>query len=90
MIWYGDRKTSRAAFVRRLRWLEPNKELRESWQYNNLMYLTAGYLAGQLTEKSWEEALRVEVLDRHGATAAKGLGQCAGARRLGRPRPSCA
>lgn len=63
MIWYGDETTTRAEFVEKLRWLEPNRELREAWQYNNLMYLTSGYLAERLTGKSWEAALREQVLD---------------------------
>ena len=30
--------------VERLHYLEPNEQLRAKWQYNNLMFLTAGYL----------------------------------------------
>lgn len=35
---------SRKEIVERLRYLKPNEQLRAKWQYNNLMFLTAGYL----------------------------------------------
>jgi CubicO group peptidase (beta-lactamase class C family) len=57
LSWYNNETISRAGLVRRLRYLEPNEDLRAAWQYNNLMYLTAGYLIEQLTEKTWEEAV---------------------------------
>ncbi|MCK4305392.1 MAG: serine hydrolase [Candidatus Eisenbacteria sp.] len=61
LVWYNNETMSRAEVVRRLRYLQPNYDLRERWQYNNLMYLTAGYLIEQLTGKSWEEAVRERV-----------------------------
>jgi CubicO group peptidase (beta-lactamase class C family) len=63
LVWYGDETTSRADLVRRLRHLPPSKDLREIWQYNNLMYLTAGYLTEVLTGVSWEEAVRERLLE---------------------------
>ncbi len=68
LVWYGDETTTRADLVRRLRFLPPNKDLRELWQYNNLMFLTAGYLTEVLTGKSWEEAVRERLLDPLGMT----------------------
>jgi CubicO group peptidase (beta-lactamase class C family) len=63
MIWYSAPETTREEFVSRLRHLEPNKPLRETWQYNNLMFLTAGYLAEQLTDMSWEENVRTRIFE---------------------------
>lgn len=63
LVWYNDLQTTRAGFVEKLRWLEPNKELRESWQYNNLMYLTAGHLVERRTGGTWEQAVRERILD---------------------------
>jgi CubicO group peptidase (beta-lactamase class C family) len=63
LTWYNNETVSRTELVHRLRFLEPNKELRETWQYNNLMFLTAGYLIEQLTGKTWEEAVRTNVLE---------------------------
>ncbi|MBL8271141.1 serine hydrolase [Steroidobacter sp.] len=45
----------RAELVRRIRYLPPNQSFREGYQYNNLMYVTAGYLSGVLAESSWEQ-----------------------------------
>jgi len=40
-----------------LQYLEPSKPLRTTFQYNNLMFMTAGYIAGQLNGTSWEDAI---------------------------------
>ena len=68
LVWYGDESTTRADLVRRLRYLPPNKDLRELWQYNNLMFLTAGYLTEVLTGGTWEDAVRGRLLDPLGMT----------------------
>jgi hypothetical protein len=52
--------------ARRLRYLQPSAPLRQVWQYNNLCYTTAGYLAGALAGSDWETALRERILDRLG------------------------
>jgi CubicO group peptidase (beta-lactamase class C family) len=62
-MWYNNYTASREEFVRRLAYLKPTADLRERFQYNNLMYLTAGYLIEVLTEKSWEDAVRARILD---------------------------
>lgn len=61
LVWYNNLTLSRKQLVERLRYLEPNEDLRAKWQYNNLMFVTAGYLAGQLTGGTWEEAVRTRV-----------------------------
>jgi CubicO group peptidase (beta-lactamase class C family) len=63
LVWYGNVRPERADLVARLPHLEPNRELRETWQYNNLMYMTAGYLVGQLRGTTWEEAVREHVFE---------------------------
>ncbi len=62
LVWYNDTTISREELVRRLAYLEPTADLREVWQYNNLMYLTAGYLVEVLTGKTWEDGVRGQVL----------------------------
>ena len=62
LVWYNEQGLTRQQLVERLRWLEPNKELREEFQYNNLMFLAAGRLVEVLTGKTWEEAVRERVL----------------------------
>ncbi len=42
MMWYNSAQTRKQIFER-LRYLEPNKDIRQTFQYNNLMFLAAGY-----------------------------------------------
>jgi len=67
LVWYSS-DFSRADLVRRLRYLEPSKDLRQTYQYNNLMFMTAGYLAAQILGTTWEVAVRQRVLDPLGMT----------------------
>ncbi len=53
LMWYGAAFTRQQIFER-LRYLKPNKSLRTTWQYNNLMFLTAGCLIEKLSGKTWE------------------------------------
>ncbi len=62
LVWYNNLTISREELVRRLAYLKPSADLREVWQYNNLMYLTAGYLVEVLTGKTWEDGVRAQVL----------------------------
>jgi CubicO group peptidase (beta-lactamase class C family) len=57
-VWYNNNEGTRAEIVARMAHLELTADLREMFQYNNLMYMTAGYLAGVLTDSTWEEAMR--------------------------------
>ena len=68
LAWYNNNDITREEVVRRLAYLEPSADLREKFQYNNMMYLTAGYLAETLTGMTWEQAVRTRVLDPAGMT----------------------
>lgn len=61
MLWYNS-PFSRREMVERLRYLEPSKDFRSTFQYNNLMFMTAGYLTGQLAGTTWEEFVRQRIL----------------------------
>ncbi|WP_253185716.1 serine hydrolase domain-containing protein [Bacillus licheniformis] len=54
MMWYNS-SFSREELFRRIRYLEPNQDFRSKWQYQNLMYMTAGYLAGRIAGTTWED-----------------------------------
>ncbi|BDU75565.1 serine hydrolase [Mesoterricola sediminis] len=60
MLWYNA-SASREDMVRRLRHLEPNKDFRTDFQYNNAMFLTAGYLTEVVSGAAWEENVRARV-----------------------------
>jgi CubicO group peptidase (beta-lactamase class C family) len=59
-LWYG-RSFTREELYRRLRHLQPNASFRSRWQYQNLMFVTAGYLVEQMTARSWEDMVRERV-----------------------------
>ena len=59
-LWYGADWT-REQMYQRLRYLEPSREFRSAYQYQNLMFMTAGYLAGKLAATSWEELVRQRI-----------------------------
>ncbi|MDI6849626.1 MAG: serine hydrolase [Candidatus Saccharicenans sp.] len=63
LVWYNNYDISREEIVRRLAHLQFTADLREKFQYNNLMYLTAGYLLEVLTGKTWEQAIKQLVFD---------------------------
>src|SRR5215813_2141415 len=63
LVWYNNYGASRKWLVERLAYLEPSADLREKFQYNNLMFLTAGYLSEVITGKTWEENVRERILD---------------------------
>ncbi|MCC7477279.1 serine hydrolase [bacterium] len=69
LLWYGT-SFDRDELVRRLRFLEPNAELRESFQYNNLMYVLAGQLIARLDGCSWDESLQRRILTPLGMASA--------------------
>jgi CubicO group peptidase (beta-lactamase class C family) len=61
MVWYSS-DFSREDIIRRLQYLETSKPLRSTFQYNNMMFMTAGYIAGLLNGKSWEETVHERIL----------------------------
>jgi len=60
-LWYSS-DFPRADLVRRLRYLEPSKDFRSTYQYNNLMFMTAGYLVGRVAGTTWEDFVRLHIL----------------------------
>jgi CubicO group peptidase (beta-lactamase class C family) len=64
-VWYGG-AGSRRELVERLRYLAPNTDFRTVWQYQNLMYLTAGFLAGEIAGREWEAFVQERLFDRLG------------------------
>ena len=69
LLW-GRGVYSRQQLFDRLRWLEPTKEFRSYWQYQNLMYMTAGVLSGHLDGTEWEQVVRERVFTPLGMTTA--------------------
>ncbi len=61
LMWYAS-PYSRQEIFERLRYLEPSKDFRTTWQYQNLMFLTAGMLASHVSGMTWEDHVRKVVL----------------------------
>jgi len=55
LMWYNSSTLTRSEVMRRLRYLQPSCDLRERYQYNNLMYLVAGFSMEYLMARSYEE-----------------------------------
>lgn len=63
LLWYNNLTNTREEIVRRLKYLAPSADFRTVFQYQNLMYLTAGYLAGELDGSDWETAVRRRIFE---------------------------
>ena len=59
----------RHELVRRMRYLPFNKTFRQEFQYNNLMYVAAGLIAGEVSGKTWEDIVRDRLFGPLGMTA---------------------
>ncbi len=54
LMWYNSTATREELFSR-LQYLEPSQDFRTHYQYQNLMFMTAGYMVEQISGVSWEE-----------------------------------
>lgn len=61
VLWYTGAYTRRE-MMRRLRHLRPTTKPREAFQYNNLMYMAAGYVAGRVASTTWEHLTERRIL----------------------------
>ena len=57
MVWYGSDR-SREELIKGFKYLKNNKGLRTAFQYQNLMFMTAGYLSGQVKNSTWEKLVK--------------------------------
>ena len=62
LLWYASRY-SRREIVRRVRFLEPTAGFRAEYQYQNLMFLTAGLVVEEVTGMTWDDFVRSRILD---------------------------
>jgi CubicO group peptidase (beta-lactamase class C family) len=65
LSWYIAPDT-RDNLVKRIQYMEPSAELRQTWQYNNFMYLLQGVVGEKLTGKSWESNVESKIFARIG------------------------
>jgi CubicO group peptidase (beta-lactamase class C family) len=66
-LWYG-RPFSRKDLYQRLRYLEPSATFRQRYQYNNLMFMTAGCLIEAISEEPWDSVIKQRIFTPLGMT----------------------
>jgi CubicO group peptidase (beta-lactamase class C family) len=59
-IWYQSDDTRKQLFDK-VKYLEPQEPLRQTFLYNNLMYAAAGYIIELQSGKPWEEFVRERI-----------------------------
>lgn len=62
LIWFKS-DFSRKDLYERLKYLEPSQPLRQGFLYNNLMYVSAGYIVELLSSKTWENFLQENIFN---------------------------
>ena len=66
-VWLpGDRTSAELLGV--MRYLEPSRDIRAAWQYNNLCYNVAGLLIERVSGQSYEGFVRARLTDKLGMT----------------------
>jgi CubicO group peptidase (beta-lactamase class C family) len=63
---WPDNSISRAEYLHRLRYLQPNKPFRSEAQYSNVMFAAVGAVEELVTGKTWEELVQTYVWDKLG------------------------
>ncbi len=69
LMWYAT-DFSRQEIYQRLQYLEPSASFRSKWQYQNLMFMTAGILTERLSGQTWEEYIQHKIFRPLGMTSA--------------------
>lgn len=64
--WYLFSTDSRDELLKRIEYMEPTAPLRQTWQYNNFMYLVQGMIAEKHYGKPWEELVSKKLLESMG------------------------
>jgi CubicO group peptidase (beta-lactamase class C family) len=62
LMWYASNFNRREIFDR-LRFLEPSRDFRYTYQYSNIMYMVAGLLVGEIAGTSWEQFIQERIFD---------------------------
>jgi CubicO group peptidase (beta-lactamase class C family) len=60
-LWWNAPFTTQD-LVERLRYLEPNADFRAVYQYQNMMFMTAGYLVGRMAGTTWGAFVEKRIL----------------------------
>lgn len=67
LLWYGA-PSPREDVIRSLAHIAPNAGFRTRFQYQNAMYVAAGYAAGQAAGSTWDQLVRAKIFEPLGMT----------------------
>jgi CubicO group peptidase (beta-lactamase class C family) len=59
--WYLFNTASRDSLLKRIQYQEPTAPVRQTWQYNNFMFLVQGMISEKLMGKSWEQNVKEKI-----------------------------
>jgi CubicO group peptidase (beta-lactamase class C family) len=69
LLWYGS-PWGREELIRRIGRVKLAHPFRAEWDYQNIMYLAAGYAVGRAAGSTWEEFVQKRIFDPLGMTGA--------------------
>jgi CubicO group peptidase (beta-lactamase class C family) len=69
LLWYVFPEASREQLIRRLAYVDSNVGFRTKFQYQNMMYVAAGYAVGQVTHSTWDDFVRTSIFQPLGMNA---------------------
>jgi CubicO group peptidase (beta-lactamase class C family) len=67
--WYLFNTDSRDSMMKRIQYMEPTAPVRQTWQYNNFMFLMQGMVAEKMSGKSWEQNIKEKIFSPLGMTS---------------------
>jgi CubicO group peptidase (beta-lactamase class C family) len=62
LLWWPTTNFSTDEIIHKLRYIRPATSFRNSYAYDNLLYIVAGKIIAQKTGKTWGEAMRERIL----------------------------
>ena len=68
-LWYGS-PWAREEIIRRIGLVLLTQPFRSTWQYQNIMFLTAGYAVGVASKSTWEDFVQKRIFDPLGISGA--------------------
>ena len=63
LVWVVPQPPTSGELLARLRYLPASADFRTTYQYNNLMFMTAGLLGAHVAGSTWDQAVRRRVLE---------------------------
>ena len=68
LLWSIHPEASREELIRLLALAKPNTGFRETFQYQNVMYVAAGYAVGQVAHTTWDDFVKARIFQPLGMT----------------------